>query len=280
MTPPPAATAEVTKHTTTIYPEEHHELPPRKRDMVRLHILRQDEPTQPSYWQAFDVPYTPGANVISALQKVQRNPVTAEGKTVSPPVWDCNCLEEVCGACTMVINGKVRQSCSALIDDPSVGKEVRLEPMSKFPVVRDLFVDRSRIFNELKKVRAWITIDGTHDLGPGPRYSEEVQQWRYALSECMSCGCCMEACPQYVKGGNFQGAAIFGQIELFNSHPSGAMEADKRTEATMVDGGVMDCGNAQNCVEVCPKHIPLTDAIAMLSRRTTKLMFKKIFMAK
>jgi len=35
---------------------------------------------------------------------------------VAPVAWECNCLEEVCGACTMLINGRVRQSCSALVD--------------------------------------------------------------------------------------------------------------------------------------------------------------------
>ena len=27
-----------------------------------------------------------------------------------------NCLEEVCGACSMVINGRARQSCSAIVE--------------------------------------------------------------------------------------------------------------------------------------------------------------------
>jgi len=247
---------------------------------VRLKIKRQSGPKGDSYWETFEVEYRAGMNVISALQSVQRNPETLAGKKVAPPVWDCNCLEEVCGACTMLINGKVRQSCSALIDDPTVGKDITLEPMTKYPVVRDLMVDRQRIFDTLKKTKAWVAIDGVYNLGPGPRYSEEEQQWRYKLSECMSCGCCMEACPQYLKGGDFQGASIFGQIELFNSHPTGALQSDERTSTTMVKGGIMDCGNAQNCVEVCPKHIPLTEAIAKLSRRATKLSFKKLLSMK
>ena len=247
---------------------------------VHLKVKRQDTPSSTEYWQTFAVPYHTGMNVISALQAVQKKPVTTAGQQVAPPVWDCNCLEEVCGACTMVINGRVRQACAALVDDPTVGRTITLEPMSKFPVVRDLDVDRSRIFNDLKRVKAWVTIDGTHDLGPGPKYSEQEQQWRYALSQCMSCGCCMEACPQYLKGGDFMGAAIFGQVEFFNSHPTGAMTADERTAAVTVKGGVMDCGSAQNCVEVCPKHLPLTESIALLSRDATKLMFKQIFSAK
>ena len=50
-------------------------------------------------------------NVISALMEIQRNPVNAKGEKTTPVVWESNCLEEVCGACSMVINGKPRQAC-------------------------------------------------------------------------------------------------------------------------------------------------------------------------
>jgi succinate dehydrogenase / fumarate reductase iron-sulfur subunit len=40
-----------------------------------------------------------------------------------------------------------------------------LEPMSKFPVVRDLWVDRSRLFHNLQRVKAWVPIDGTYEPG-------------------------------------------------------------------------------------------------------------------
>jgi len=55
------------------------------------------------------------ANVISCLQYIAANPVTADGKRTTPVVWDSACLEEVCGACTMIISGRVRQACSALL---------------------------------------------------------------------------------------------------------------------------------------------------------------------
>ena len=79
--------------------------------------------------------------------EIRKNPVTLEGKGTTPPVWDMSCLEQVCGICTMVINGRVRQSCSALVDDlllATSGDTITLEPMSKFPNVRDLKVDRSK----------------------------------------------------------------------------------------------------------------------------------------
>src|ERR687886_437600 len=85
----------------------------------------------------------------------------------TPPAWEMNCLEQVCGICTMVINGRVRQSCSALVDQ--LEQPITLEPMTKFPNIRDLVVDRSRMFEDLKRIHGWIEIDGTYDLGAGPK---------------------------------------------------------------------------------------------------------------
>ncbi|QPJ66661.1 MAG: succinate dehydrogenase iron-sulfur subunit [Candidatus Nitrohelix vancouverensis] len=242
---------------------------------VRFTIKRQDRPDSVAYWQNFEVEWKPHANVISCLQDIQRRPVTAEGESVNPVAWDCNCLEEVCGSCTMLINGKVRQACTALID--KLERPIYLEPMSKFPAVRDLQVNRSRMFDNLKKVKAWLPVDGTHDLGEGPVMSDAVRAQRYVLSECMSCGCCLEACPQFTKDNNFMGAATFSQVRLFNLHPTGSMQKEERLEAVMGEGGIADCGNAQVCVEVCPKNIPLTESIAEVGRQSSLQMIKNFF---
>jgi len=245
---------------------------PEKRT-VKLKIKRQDGPHQPSYWQSFEVPWAPHMNVISALMAIQRHPVTVDGRTVAPVVWECACLEEVCGSCTMLVNGHVRQSCSAMIDAIAPGGEtVVLEPMTKFPKVRDLVVDRSRMFEDLKRVHAWIELDGSHALGPGPRQSQESQETAYPLSRCMTCGCCLEACPQIHAASSFVGPAAINQVRLFNLHPSGRMHQNERLDALMGEGGVEGCGKAQNCVEVCPKEIPLVDSIAAVGRETTKRM--------
>jgi succinate dehydrogenase / fumarate reductase iron-sulfur subunit len=240
---------------------------------VRLKILRQDGPGESGYWQEFELPWQPHMNVISALMAIQKNPVTAGGDKTTPVVWECVCLEEVCGSCTMVINGRVRQSCSAMVDVIAAdGKTIELRPMTKFPVVRDLVVDRSRMFEDLKRVHAWIQLDGSHELGPGPRQSQDNQEEAYPLSRCMTCGCCLEACPQINSTSNFVGPAALNQVRLFNLHPSGQMHAGERLDTVMGDGGVEGCGKAQNCVEVCPKEIPLVDSIAAVSRDATKRM--------
>ena len=220
-----------------------------------VRILRQDGPGQASYWQRFRVPYEHDMNVISVLQKIAAMSETTDGQKVAPVAWDCNCLEEVCGACTMLVNGRTRQSCSALVDKLLEEKPdcIELQPMSKFPVLRDLVVDRARLFRALSKTKSWIPVDGYYDMGPGPKQSQEKQEEMYPLSECMSCGCCLEACPQYAKveltraagetdeefearknaayDRSFVGAHAISQVMLFNMHPTGAMNAGERLDA-------------------------------------------------
>ena len=132
-------------------------------------------------------------NVISGLMDIAMDPVDRTGKPTTPIIYDSNCLEEVCGSCAMRINGKAAMACSSLVD--KLKHPVRLEPLSRFPVVRDLAVDRSVLFENLKRVKARVPIDGTYDLGPGPRISPEEQEKAYPMSRCMSCCLCMEVCP-------------------------------------------------------------------------------------
>jgi succinate dehydrogenase / fumarate reductase iron-sulfur subunit len=273
----------------------------RRPSKVNVRILRQDGPGLPGYWERHQVDYEPDMNVISVLQKVAAQAKTSDGKKVAPVAWDCGCLEEVCGSCTMVINGRVRQSCSALVDRllEDDANEIELRPMSKFPVVRDLVIDRSRLFRSLQRVKAWVPVDGYYDMGAGPRISREEQEQNYPLSQCMSCGCCLEACPQFTKieiqrqpgeteesfaarknasfDEGFVGAHAISQAMLFNAHPVGKNMASERMDALTSAGGVQDCGNAQNCVAVCPKEIPLTTSIARAGRASTVYAIKKIF---
>lgn len=251
----------------------------RSGGTIEVKVRRQKGPDTEPYWDEFSMPYKARMNVISVLMEIQRNPTTKDGRNVAPVAWEQACLEEVCGSCTMRVNGRVRQSCSALIDRVAtidgVTRNITLEPMSKFPVVRDLVVDRTKMFDNLKKIQGWIPIDGTYDLGPGPRLSQREQQLAYDFSRCMTCGCCLDACPQVNDVSNFIGPAALGQVRLFNSHPTGKLNSEERLEAISGDDGIASCGNAQNCVQVCPKEIPLTRAIAELHRDTTVYRIKK-----
>src|SRR5699024_4162894 len=104
----------------------------------------------------------------------------------------------------------------------------RLAPMDTFPVVRDLIIDRERMVDALKQIKGWVPIDGTHDLGPGPRMPEKKRQWAYELSECMTCGDCLVACPNVNDKSTVIGPAAVSQARLIDAHPTGSMNKSER----------------------------------------------------
>ena len=128
-----------------------HDAPAHRTFDVR--ILRQDAPQSPSYWERHTLELEPDMNITSVLQRVAANAHTSDGEAVAPVAYDANCLEEVCGSCTMLINGRTRQACSALVEKLLAEQpgEIELRPMSKFPVVRDLVVNRNRLFRASRK---------------------------------------------------------------------------------------------------------------------------------
>jgi succinate dehydrogenase / fumarate reductase iron-sulfur subunit len=281
--------------------DSHHNGHAHGKRTFEVRVLRQDNPESASYWERHRLEYEPDMNITSVLQRIAAQAETVEGLHVAPVAYDANCLEEVCGSCTMVINGRVRQACSALVDKLLEEKpdEIELQPMTKFPVIRDLAVNRRRLFRALEKVKAWIPVDGYYAMGPGPRQSQEQQEQAYPLSECMSCGCCLDACPQYTHlevvqasgendaafakrenatyDVNFVGAHAISQAAYYNLNPTGQNNAGERVDALMEPGGIQICGNAQNCVAVCPKSIPLTTSIGRMGRAATKRMLTKWF---
>ena len=119
------------------------------------------------------------------------------------------------------------------------------------------------MFEALKRVKAWIELDGTHELGPGPRESQRAAGGALpalALHDLRLLPRGVPAVQRLVALHRRRSRST--QVRLFNMHPSGAMHKNARLESVMGEGGVADCGKAQNCVEVCPKEIPLVDSIA------------------
>ena len=229
------------------------------------------------YWEEFELELKPYFNITSALMEIQKSPINCKKDKVLPVAWEQGCLEEVCGSCSMLINGRPRQGCTALIEPilQSTGSNtVTIAPMTKFPLIRDLVVNRDQMFENLKKVKAWIEVDDALDRGFGPKIAPRVQESMYTLSTCMTCGCCTEACPQINSHSKFIGPAPISQVRLFNSHPVGKLMAEERLRPLMEEGGVTSCGNSQNCVAVCPKQIPLTESIALMGRQVVKQALK------
>ncbi len=243
-----------------------------------LQILRGTEGNQ--YVEEFELELAPLMNIITALMEIQKRPINKKGELTTPIVWEQACLEEVCGSCSILVNGMPRQACTAMIQpilEESGSDTIYLSPFTSYSLVRDLVVDRTRIFEDLKKIHGWSEVDGSRSKDFGLKILPKTQEVMYELSTCMSCGCCMEACPNYTKTNSFMGASPIGQTRLFNLHPNGQADRPERLHAMMGKGGVHECSKVQNCVQVCPKKIDLIEAIAEISEQTTTQAIREFF---
>ena len=92
-------------------------------------------------------------------------------ETTTAITYDANCLEEICGSCAMLINGKrhawpAARASGQAASDPDGDKTHH--PGSALQVsrgTRPLRGPFSVLFENLKAVKAWVPIDGTYDLG-------------------------------------------------------------------------------------------------------------------
>lgn len=236
-------------------------------DRVYLKVRRCDGPDELSYWEEFSVPHRPRMTVLAALAEIREDPVTADGLPTAPVAVEHGCLEEMCGSCSMVINGKVRQSCSTLVE--GLSQPITVEPMGAFPILRDLQVDRSAMFSSLTNVQAWAELDGLHDQSVHQFRSPVEQRRIFALSGCIMCGCCLDACPQINDRSPYDGAFLINSVMLVSERHPFSQLVSSRWGFLKGPGGVASCGNTHNCELACPKDIPL---VATIARARWKVM--------
>ena len=217
-----------------------------------IRVKRAAGPAAPAVWQEFAYEGHESDSVAAALRELNaRTPLTdLEGREAPPVRWECGCACGKCGACAMRVNGLPTLACKAFLGP--LGQTVTLEPLSKFPLVADLVVDRGVIFEQLKKIHLWlsgaaVTREKTHEL-------------RFQSSRCLMCGCCLEICPNF-RGGGFAGAlAAVGAYRMFNQESDEAhrAEAAKRYVASYYSG----CGTSLACRAICPAGIPVDELIS------------------
>jgi succinate dehydrogenase and fumarate reductase iron-sulfur protein len=233
------------------------------QNIVYLKIKRQASPEDKPYWERYSMDYGEDDTVLSLLIRLE-NPAIAS----NPVHHECNCREEICGICSIRINSIPRLACSTkIIDLPksSQGKPIVLEPLEKFPVIKDLTVDRSRIDHSLTRVKNWVEAGSL--FGSEVSYSQAVQQEMYSYSKCINCGSCYDACPRTGKvEKRYIGPSAIARVVTMNDHPLGKENDAERLKVISEKDGVTACGKAMVCEKVCPKNLPLVRSITRANR--------------
>jgi succinate dehydrogenase / fumarate reductase iron-sulfur subunit len=195
--------------------------------------------------------------------------LTARGD--EPIAFDHDCREGICGACSLVIDGKPHgphrgvASCQTYMRSFRDGDEVVVEPFRAraFPLVRDLVVDRSA-FDRVMQAGGFISVrtGGAPDANAVP-VPKETADLAMDAAACIGCGACVAACKN-------ASAMLFvsAKVSQLNLLPQGQPEKHRRVLAMV---GQMDaegfggCTVTGSCEAVCPKEISL-DFIAKLNR--------------
>ena len=213
---------------------------------LRFEILRQAPGAKESHIQTIDFETAnDNATVATALGDMNRDPGLKDvsGAPVGRIAWECSCLQKKCGACAMRINGRPRLACDARLSE--LGAVVRLEPLRKFPVVADLVVDRSALYENLKAMKLWLERDAA--------LTQAASDAAYEASRCLQCGCCLEVCPNFLPGGQFPGAAaMVPASRLIAELAPARREALYREYSRRFYSG---CGKSLSCRDVCPAGI-------------------------
>lgn len=236
---------------------------------LTVRVTRRRAKTDEQYTETFFIPREAGMSVITVLERIRENPINSDGEATSPVVWECNCLEEVCGACAMLINGKPRMACSAILDDFIEGDELVLEPLSKFPVVCDLMVDRTAMRDALIDMKAYIEED--HMQTHSPKNVAHL----YPFTRCISCGICIEACPNTATKTCFDGAFAYGKLRLKLDGMKDKSRLAPSMDAIKKRGGIATCSGHSLCAKHCPKSIDLPGAFGYLNRKILFMPFLK-----
>lgn len=206
-----------------------------------------------------DLDKTPASMLLDALKLLK-----AQDDTLS---FRRSCSEGVCGSDGMNINGRNGLACITRLKE--LKSPVILRPLPGMPVIRDLIVDLTNFYKQYEKIQPYLK-NSQPPPGTERLQSPEERAKLDGLYECILCACCSSACPSYWwNPDKFLGPAANLQAARFI--------LDSRDDATeerlsQLDDAysVFRCRSIMNCVEVCPKGLNPTKAIADIRGKIIK----------
>ena len=220
-------------------------------------IKRQRDSEAEAYWQSFTYDGPAHVTVSAVLDALNYTDdlFDVDGNPAPRIRWECSCMQAICGGCAMVINGIPALACATFADEVK-GGGLTLEPLSKFPVVADLIVDRGIIYDNLINAKAYL------ESFEGSDKRQHKQQ--YSVAKCLKCGLCLEVCPNYHPGGEFFGAVLANESYLIASQSKDKKSHVIKEYKTHFGAG---CSKALSCQNVCPMKIETITSIMRMNRK-------------
>ena len=234
---------------------------------IEIEVLRyHPETDQAPRYQSYEVPFTDDMSVLQGLQYIKDR---LDGSLTFR--WSCRMA--ICGSCGQMVNGVLKLGCETFLRDYYPGT-IRVEPLSHFPIVRDLAIDQGDFLKKLESVKPYLipreTPKGTHLQTP-----QQMDEY-YQYSKCINCQLCYAACPQYGLNDKFTGPAAIALLHRYNADSRDRGQAE-RMQVVNAEDGVWGCTLVGYCSEVCPKEVDPARAVNQNKINSTKDYFLRFF---
>ena len=225
---------------------------------VTLKVMRYNpKRDKEASYQSYVVDAKKNMTVLDALFII----LNEQDPTIS---FRCSCRLGMCGSCGMMINHRGRLGCRTKIE--RLGKEIVVQPMRNYPIVKDLVVDMEPFFEKWEKVKPYFVpkeeeADDFAVIPPESGRRGIIDKNKN--TECITCGLCFSGCSIVSLDENYIGPAAANRAY--------SLVADERDKATKErlnivseEDGVLRCHSLYECSEVCPKGISPTWSIKKL----------------
>lgn len=231
-------------------------------------IVRRTGTDRKSKSDTFRVPKSKISTVLEGLQYISDN---LDG-TLS---FRHSCRMEICGSCSMEINGKPRMACSTIAE--SLGRDtIRVNPLPHYEIIKDLVVDIQPFFDKYREVKPYIIREEPEKIESELLQTPEQFKVYEQYSMCIKCGLCLAACPISGSDEDYLGPAALAAALRYNLDNR---DEGKEERLDIVGGGngAARCHFANECSEVCPKDVDPSLAVQVLRRQGISHEIKHLF---
>lgn len=242
---------------------------------VVFKIVRQDQ-NAASRVESYSLEVEPGTTILDCLNRIKWE----QDGTLA---YRKNCRNTICGSCSMRINGR-----SALACKENVGSEVArfapdaeipeitIAPMGNMPVIKDLVVDMSSFWANLKAVDPYVSTASRQiperEFLQSPEERDKLNQ----TGNCIMCGACYSECNAREVNPNFVGPHALAKAYRMVEDSRDDRSDDRLDKYNQSTDGVWGCTRCYYCNAVCPMEVAPMDQIGkikqeILARKTTEV---------